>query len=88
MAKIVRVNLTRKAVSSEPVPERHSPFKRHCDQHGWKGPLDGQRLYRTALEKRQVRGYLPEGVWLNGGGEEKTCLLLYVLQRKKMAPKL
>jgi putative transposase len=44
-------------------------------QSAWKGPLEGQRLYRTALEKRQVRGYLPKGLWLNGRGEERTCHL-------------
>jgi hypothetical protein len=67
---------------------RHSPFERYFNQHGRQGPLDGQRLYREALEKRQVRGYLPEGLWHNGGGEERACHLLRVLQRKKMAPKL
>ena len=73
--------------TAEAFTER-SPFKRHCNQHGRQGPLDGQRLYRTALEKRQVRGYLPEGLWFNGGGEERTCHLFHVLQRKTMAPKL
>ncbi len=33
---------------------RHSSFERRCDQHGRQGPLDGQCLYRTVLEKRQV----------------------------------
>ena len=29
-------------------------------QHGWQGPLDRQRVRRAAVEKRQVRGHIPE----------------------------
>ena len=32
------------------------------DQHGRPGPLDGQRLHRAAVAKRQIRGGLPEGI--------------------------
>ncbi len=41
-----------------------------------------------ALEKCQVRGYIPEGVCFNGRGEERTYHLFHVLQRKTMASKL
>ncbi len=30
--------------------------------HGWKGALDRQRLHRTTVAQRQVRGYLPSGL--------------------------
>jgi putative transposase len=37
----------------------HPAGNRH--QHGWKGPLDGQRVHRAALAQREARGHLPEG---------------------------
>ncbi|CCK56092.1 Transposase (part1) [Mycobacterium canettii CIPT 140070008] len=35
---------------------------RHHHQHGWSGPVDGQRIHRTALAQRQIRGGLPQGI--------------------------
>jgi len=32
----------------------------HCNQQGWQAKVAGQRLYGTALEKRQTGGYLFE----------------------------
>ena len=36
--------------------------RRRCDQHGWQGTLDRQRLYRTVVAERKVRGSLSAGV--------------------------
>ena len=52
------------------------------------GPLGRQCLYRAALEKRQVRRHLFEGVWFNGGGEVAACRLFPIFQRKTLAPTL
>jgi len=40
----------------------HSFSERHKDKHGRQGPLDGQHLYREALEDRQIRGHIPESI--------------------------
>ena len=49
---------------------------RRGDQHGRTRPLDGQRLHRTSLEKRQVRGGVSEGLRERVGGAPGAGSLL------------
>jgi transposase InsO family protein len=50
----------------------------------WMDNVFIERLWKSV----KYEDILPEGLWLNGGGEERTCHLFHVLQRKTMAPKL
>jgi hypothetical protein len=49
-------------------------------------PLDGQYFYRAAVEKRQVRGYLPEMVPVKKG-IVTYCMSYNEKDGTKMAPK-
>jgi len=60
-------------------------FTRDCHQHGRQGSVDGQRLYRTVMEERQIRGYLSEGLQFHDRIEKGVGLLLHILQRKTVA---
>ena len=41
---------------------RRAQGPRHCDQHGWQGPMGGQRVRRASVAQRQVRGRVPAGL--------------------------
>ena len=41
------------------APHRRAQEPPHCDQHGWQGPVGGQRVHRASVAQRQVRGRVP-----------------------------
>jgi len=54
------------------------PWHRH--QHGRPGPLAGQRLHRAAVEGREIRGGVPQGIREHSRGSSRTRDLLRLLQ--------
>ena len=52
------------------------------DQHGRTGPVDGQRVHRAAVAKRETRGGTPQGIRVRPGGPLRARRLLRVLQHE------
>jgi putative transposase len=52
----------------------------HSAQHGWPGPLGRQRLRRTTLEERQIRGDLFVCLRLRGPSPARPTPLFHLLQ--------
>src|ERR1019366_4170969 len=57
------------------------------DQHGRAGPLHGQHLRRAVVALAEIRGGVPEGLRIGGGGGHEYRALLPVLQPRALAPK-
>ena len=61
---------------------RRAQGSRHCDQHGWQGPMGGQRVRRASVAQRQVRGRVPAGLRNAHRASSRTGPLLRFLQHQ------
>ena len=61
---------------------RRAQGPRHCDQHGWQGPMGGQRVRRASVAQRQVRGRVPAGLRNAHRASGRTGPLLRLLQHQ------
>jgi hypothetical protein len=80
------LDLSRSGIYYTPAPVSDRDMAlRNCHQHGRQGSMDRQRLYRTVMEERQIRGYLSEGLQFHDIIEKWVGHLLHILQRKTVA---
>jgi len=59
---------------------------RHSNQHGWRGTSHRQHHGGTIVEKRQIRGSLPQGLFQRSRSAPKPQSLFRLLQQRASAP--
>lgn len=72
----------------EPVIHRTFGVGVDCGEHGRSRPGHGQRLHRAALAKREIRGYLPQGIFFGSRLSEGIEELFQVLLPRTSSPRI